>query len=136
MRYQPESASGTIGMISARPSVLSANPVRMILAGRRPPDLRPARIATANMVSESGASDRPVSRASYSSLICRKIGSAIIAPPSVMFCSICPVIPSLKCGSANSSGSSSVTLPSRWRRTSQRASAHSASAPIAISSTT
>ena len=87
-RYQPESASGTIGMISARPRVLSANPVRMILAGRRLPDFRPARIATANMVNESGAIDKPVSSASYSSLICRKIGSAIIAPPRVMFCSV------------------------------------------------
>ena len=90
----------------------------------------------ANMVSESGASDRPVCRASYSSLICRKIGSAIIAPPSVMFCNICAVIPTLKCGRRNRSGSSTVALPSPWRRTSQRASAQSASAPIAISSTT
>ena len=98
-------------MISAMPSVLSANPARMIVAGRRPPDLRPARIATANMVSESGAIDRPVCRASYSSLICRKIGSAIIAPPSVMFCSICPEIPILKCGSRNRSGIEQRHLP-------------------------
>ena len=90
----------------------------------------------ANIVNESGAIDRPVCRASYSSLTCRKIGSAIIAPPSVMFCSICPVIPIRKRGSANRSGSSTVALPSRWRRTSQRASAQRASAPIAISSTT
>ena len=47
------------------------------------------------MVSESGASDRPVSMALYSNLICRKIGSAIIAPPRVMFWSICPVTPVL-----------------------------------------
>ena len=89
VRYQPEVASGTIGISNAMPAVLSANPVRISAAGRRFLALRPASMAMANMVSESGASDRPASSASYSSLICRKIGSAIIAPPSVICCSIC-----------------------------------------------
>lgn len=56
------------------PRVLSANPMRMMLAERRCPARRPARIAIANIVSESGARDRPVCIALYSSLICRKIG--------------------------------------------------------------
>ena len=85
-------------LMMARPTVLSANPVRMIVAERRLPALRPARIATANMVSESGAMDRPVCNASYSSLISTKIGSAIIAPPSVTLCQHLPGIPILKCG--------------------------------------
>ena len=97
-RYQPESASGTIGTITAMPTVLSAKPTRMIVAGRRSPALRPASIAAANIVSESGARVRPVSSALYSSEIWRKIGSAIIAPPRVMFCSACWEIPILKFG--------------------------------------
>ena len=81
---QPECTLGTNGMISAIPAVVSANPTRMMFAGRRFPVLRPASIATANMLSESGARDRPACIALYSSVICRKIGSAIIAPPSVI----------------------------------------------------
>ena len=41
------------------------------------------------MLSESGASERPASIALYSSTICRKIGSAIISPPSAICCSVC-----------------------------------------------
>ena len=89
------------------------------MLGRRLPAFRPARIATPNMLSESGARVNPVSIALYSSVICRKIGSAIIAPPSVTFCSSCPEIPVVKCGNLNRPGSSSVGFPSRLRRTSQ-----------------
>ena len=84
-RYQPELASGTIGTSNAMPTVLSAKPTRMIEAGRRSLALRPARTAAPNIVRERGARVRPVSSALYSSEIWRKIGSAIIAPPKVMF---------------------------------------------------
>ena len=53
------------------PIVRSANPSLMMLLGRRPPAFFPARTATANMLSESGASERPASSALYSSTICR-----------------------------------------------------------------
>ena len=49
------------------------------MLGRRAPAFLPASTATPNIVSESGASDRPVCSALYSSTICRKIGRAIIA---------------------------------------------------------
>jgi PAP2 superfamily len=45
---------------------------------------------------------------------------------------VCEETPSRKCGSRNRFGSSTVTFPSRWRHTSQRASAQSAAAPIAM----
>ena len=106
-------------MISASPTVHSANPIRMMLLGRWPPALRPARNATANMLSESGASVRPVFIALYSSVIWRKIGSAIIAPPSVTFCSNWPEIPAVKCGNSKSPGSIKVAFPARLRRTSE-----------------
>ena len=63
-----------------------------MLLGRRAPAFLPASSATPNIVSESGAIDRPVCSALYSSTICRKIGIAIIEPPSAICCSICPVI--------------------------------------------
>ena len=63
------------------------------------------------MLSDSGASDSPACIALYSSVICRKIGSAIIAPPSVICCSICWEIPIVKCGNRNRPGSSSVSFP-------------------------
>ena len=106
-------------MISAIPTVLSANPSRTMLLGRLAPAFLPASSATPNMLSESGARDRPASIALYSSVICRKIGSAIIAPPSVICCNICSEIPVVKCGNRNRSGSSSVSFPCRLRRTSQ-----------------
>ena len=90
---------------------MSANPARTTLLARRFPDLRPASIATANMLSDSGARESPASIALYSSVICKKIGSTIIAPPSVICCSICWEIPILKCGKRNRSGSSSVGFP-------------------------
>ena len=108
---QPESVRGTIGMISAMPTVLSANPSRTMLLGRHLPAPRPASIATPNMLSESGARVNPVFMALYSRVICRKIGSAIIAPPSVTFCSICPEIPVVKCGNPKRPGSSNVGFP-------------------------
>ena len=43
----------------------------MILLGLRSPAFLPASSATANIVSDSGASDRPASSALYSSTICR-----------------------------------------------------------------
>ena len=58
--HQPESARGTIGMSSAHADgQRAAKPTRMTLLGRRVPARRPAIIATANIVSDSGASDRP-----------------------------------------------------------------------------
>ena len=42
------------------------------------------------MLSDSGASERPASIALYSSTICRKIGSAIIVPPSAICCEHLP----------------------------------------------
>ncbi len=63
------------------------------------------------MLSESGASERPACIALYSSVICRKIGSAIIAPPKVICCSICWEMPIVKCGNLNRPGSSSVSFP-------------------------
>ena len=97
----------------------SANPARMILLGRRDPDLFPASTATPNIVSESGARVRPVSIALYSSTICRKIGSAIIAPPRAICWSICPEIPNRNILDRNSSGSSSIGFSPRLRRRSQ-----------------
>ena len=95
---QPVSVRGTIGMISVRPIALRAKPTRTIVLGRRFPALRPASSATPNMLSESGARVSPVFIALYSSVICRNSGSTIMAPPSVMFCRVCPEIPSVKCG--------------------------------------
>jgi hypothetical protein len=70
-RYQPEVARGTIGSTTTIPIVNSANPARMRLAGRRFPALFPASRATANMLRDSGAMDRPAPIALYSSTICR-----------------------------------------------------------------
>ena len=94
----------------------SAKPARMMLLERRRPDRRPARIATANIVRDSGASDRPVWSALYSRTIWRKIGSAIIAPPSAMFWSVWPLMPSRKIADLSRFGSISVTLPWAFRR--------------------
>ena len=82
--HQPESALGTTGISTSIPSVSSAKPARMMLLGRRSPARLPARIATKNMLSESGMSETPAWRASYPSTIWRKIGSAIIAPPNAI----------------------------------------------------
>ena len=121
------------GSATSTPTAASAKPARMMLLGRRSPARFPASSATANMLSDSGASDRPACIALYSSTICRKIGSAIIEPPSAICCSICPVIPSRNSFDLNRSGSISVGLPARLRRTSHQASEPSANAPIAIS---
>ena len=43
----------------------------MMLAGRRVPAFFPASSATANMLSDSGANERPASIALYSYTICR-----------------------------------------------------------------
>ena len=61
----------------------------MIWLGLRLPAFLPATSATANIVSDSGASESPASSALYSSTICRYIGSAIIIPPSAICCSVC-----------------------------------------------
>ena len=82
------------------------------------------------MLSESGASDSPAWSALYSRTICRKIGSAIIAPPSATCWSIWPEIPSRKCFERNRSGSISVMWPSRLRRTSHQARSPSDAAPV------
>ena len=68
---QPESARGTIGISSSMPTVSSPEPARMMPAGRRLPARLPATSAVANIVSDSGASVRPVCIALYSSTICR-----------------------------------------------------------------
>ena len=88
------------------------------------------------MLSDNGARESPASIALYSSVICRKIGSTIIAPPRVICCIICWEMPILKCGKRNRSGSSNVGLPRRLRRTSQYDSAASPTRPIAISAPT
>ena len=59
-RYQP-----------IRPPARSAKPNLTMLAGRRSPAFLPARSATANMLSDSGAIESPAWRALYSSTICR-----------------------------------------------------------------
>ena len=135
-RYQPLSTRGTMGMMIAIPTAASRNPARMMAAARRLPARFPAMTATANIVRDSGASDRPACIALYSSVICRNSGSTIIAPPRATCCSIWAEMPAVKLGLRNRSGSSSVTFDSRLRRTSQRASENSATAPTAISSTT
>ncbi len=53
------------------PTVSSAEPARMMLAGRRSAARLPASSAVPNIVSDSGASVRPVCIALYSSTICR-----------------------------------------------------------------
>ena len=58
-------------MSTAIPTARSRKPNRMMLLGRRSPAFFPASSATANMLSESGASDRPACIALYSSTICR-----------------------------------------------------------------
>ena len=63
------------------------------------------------MLSDSGASERPAAIASYSSTICRKIGSVIMAAPSVICWSVCWDTPTRNSGSRNRSGSSSTGLP-------------------------
>ena len=70
-RYQPESARGTIGIRITRPVVSNANPTRMMPLARRSPAFLSASSATPNIVSESGASDRPACIALYSNTICR-----------------------------------------------------------------
>ena len=67
--HQPESARGTIGTSTTKPTIRSRKPHRMRLAGRRLPDLFPTIMATANMVSESGAIDSPDCIALYPSTI-------------------------------------------------------------------
>ena len=73
-----------IGISRAIPAALRAKPVRMMRAGRSFPARLPTSIAKMNIVSDRGASESPACIASYSRRICRKIGSAIIAPPSVI----------------------------------------------------
>ncbi len=91
----------------------------MMLLGRRSPAFLAASIVIPNMLSESGARERPVCMALYSSTICRKIGRAIIAPPRAICCIICCVKPSRKGFDLNRSGSSNVSFPCRRRVTSQ-----------------
>ena len=54
-----------------RPALSRANPTRMMLLARRLPALFSATSATANIVSESGASESPACIAEYSNTICR-----------------------------------------------------------------
>ena len=108
------SPRGTIAISPAMPTGRSAKPSRMMLLGRRAPAFLPASSATPNIVSESGAIDRPVCIALYSSTICRKIGIAIIAPPSAICWSIWPVIPNRNSFDRNRSGSISAGFASRF----------------------
>ena len=87
----------------------------MMLLGRRSPARLAASIVIPNMLSDSGARERPVCMALYSSTICRKIGRAIIAPPSAICCIICWEMPIRKGLDRNRSGSSSVSFPCRRR---------------------
>ena len=118
-RYQPDVARGTIGTRITMPASTSAKPARMILARAPVPARFPATSAVANIVSDSGARDRPACIALYSSTICKKIGSAIIVPPSAICWSICPVMPKRKILDLNRSGSSRVGFPARFLLTSQ-----------------
>ncbi len=131
-RYHPDSARGTIGMITAVPIALRKNPTRMMPAGRLEPARFPASIATANMLSDSGASERPASMALYSRVIWRKIGKAIINPPNVICCIICWDTPRRKWGSLNRSGSSRAGWPRCLRRTSHLARPPRAAAPTSM----
>ena len=79
----------------------------MMSADRRRPARRPAMRATANMLSDSGARDRPACNALYSRTICRKIGRAIIAPPRATCWSNWLEMPRRKCGERSRSGSMS-----------------------------
>ena len=135
-RYHPESTLGTRGMMAAMPTVLSANPARTMLAGRRFPALRPASNAMPNIDSDSGASESPACMALYSSVIWRKSGRAIIAPPRVICWSICCEIPMRKFRCLKRAGSRRVGFPCLLRRTSQKASAASITAPIPMMSPT
>ncbi len=108
----------------------------MMALGRRPPAFFPATMAAANMLNDSGASERPARMASYSSTICRKIGRAIIVPPRAICWSICWVTPSRKGAEANRSGSSRVGRPRRLVRPSHQTSPAIAAAPSAMSART
>ncbi len=101
----------------------------MILLALRFPAFLPASNATTNMLSDSGASVRPAPIALYSSTICRKIGRAIISPPSAICCIVWPVMPRRKYFDRKRSGSSSAGFPSRLRLTSHQASEPSATRP-------
>ena len=101
-------------------------------AGGRPAR-RPASIATANMLNDSGAIERPACIALYSSTICRKIGSTIIVPPSAICCDICPVTPRRNSCDAEQVGIEQRRLPSRLRVTSQQRGCPARPAPTAIS---
>ena len=118
------------------PVDLGERPTPIKLAGRRFDALRAATSAVANIVRERGASERPACSALYSSAICRKIGSAIMAPPSVICWSICWVTPTLNFGNLKSSGSRTLTFPCRCRLTSQKARAVRAIAPAPMSAPT
>ena len=120
----------------AMPMDSSRNPSRMMVAGLRSPLRFPARIATANMLSDSGASDSPACSALYSRTIWKKIGSAIIAPPSATCWSSWPEIPRRNIFERNRSGSIRASLPARFRRTSHQASSASDTAPMASSAPT
>ena len=92
--------------------------------------------ATANMLRESGASERPAWSALYSRTIWRKIGRAIIAPPSAICWSICWVIPIRKWMDRNRSGSSRVSAPARLRRRSHQPSTAIEMPPSAMRAST
>ena len=108
--HQPEVASGTSGTITPSPTTSRMKPSRMMFAGR-PFARRPASSAITNMLSDSGAIDRPASSALYSSTICRYSGSTIIVPPRAICCSSCPLTPDWKSLERNRAGSISVALP-------------------------
>jgi hypothetical protein len=101
------------------PSDRSAKPARMMLLALRAPARRAARSATANMLSDSGASDSPAWSALYSRTIWRKIGSAIIAPPRAS-AGAAARDAEPEDGDRNRSGSIRASLPSRLRRTSHQ----------------
>ena len=108
----------------------------MMLLGRLPPARLPASNATANMLSDSGAIESPEPIAVYSSTIWRKIGRAIINPPSEICCIICPEIPSRKTLEANKPASIRAGFPSRLRRTSHQISSAIATPPTTRSAPT
>ena len=80
--------------------------------------------------------DSPACRASYSSTICRYIGSAIIVPPRAICWSSCPVIPYLNILDLEQIRVEQGRLPLTPRRPSHQASPASAMAPIPRSAPT
>ena len=116
---QPSLARGTIARRIRTPTTRTPKPTLMMALGRRAPALRPVNSATANVLRDSGASDRAGLQRVVLEDHLQEMGSTIMQPPSAIWASVCPVIPRRKPFERNSSGSIRAGFPSRLRRTSQ-----------------